>query len=47
MMKSVPGLLAVTLCIGASASPVLAQASGGNTSVFVMTNDKVKNEVLT
>ena len=47
MMKSVPGLLAVTLCIGASASPVLAQAGGGNTSVFVMTNDKVKNEVLT
>jgi 6-phosphogluconolactonase len=47
MMKSVPGLLAVALCIGASASPVLAQAGGGNTSVFVMTNDKVKNEVLT
>jgi len=47
MMKSVPGLLVVTLCIGASASPVLAQAGGGNTSVFVMTNDKVKNEVLT
>jgi 6-phosphogluconolactonase len=47
MMKSVPGLLAVTLCIGASASPVLAQAGGGNTSIFVMTNDKVKNEVLT
>ena len=47
MMKLVPGLLAVTLCIGASASPVLAQAGGGNTSVFVMTNDKVKNEVLT
>jgi 6-phosphogluconolactonase len=46
-MKSVPGLLAVALCIGASASPVLAQARGGNTSVFVMTNDKVKNEVLT
>jgi len=47
MMKLVPGLLAVTVCIGASASPVLAQAGGGNTSVFVMTNDKVKNEVLT
>jgi 6-phosphogluconolactonase len=47
MMKSVPGLLAVALCIGASASPVFAQAGGGNTSVFVMTNDKVKNEVLT
>jgi 6-phosphogluconolactonase len=47
MMKSVPGLLVVTLGIGASVSPVLAQAGGGNTSVFVMTNDKVKNEVLT
>jgi 6-phosphogluconolactonase (cycloisomerase 2 family) len=47
MMKSVPGLLAVALCIGASASPVFAQVGGGNTSVFVMTNDKVKNEVLT
>ena len=47
MMKSVPGLLAVTLCIGASASPVLAQVGGGSTSVFIMTNDKVKNEVLT
>jgi 6-phosphogluconolactonase (cycloisomerase 2 family) len=48
MMKSVSGLLAVALCIGASTSTVLAQAiGGGNTSVFVMTNDKVKNEVLT
>lgn len=48
MMKSVSGFLAVALCIGASTSPVLAQAvGGGNTSVFVMTNDKVKNEVLT
>jgi hypothetical protein len=47
MMKSVPGLLAVALCIGTSASPVFAHAGGGNTSVFVMTNDKVKNEVLT
>src|SRR5271168_1257686 len=47
MLKSAPGLLAVSLCIGASASPVLAQAGGGNASVFVMTNDKMKNEVLT
>jgi 6-phosphogluconolactonase (cycloisomerase 2 family) len=48
MIKSVPGLLAVALCIGASASPVFTQTIGGSsTSVFVMTNDKVKNEVMT
>jgi 6-phosphogluconolactonase len=49
MLKSVPGLLAVALCLGASASTMCAaQTIGGvNTSVFVMTNDNVKNEILT
>jgi 6-phosphogluconolactonase len=49
MLKSVPGLLAVALCLGASASTMYAAETigGGNTSVFVMTNDNVKNEILT
>ncbi|MGB6691164.1 MAG: hypothetical protein WBE76_25300 [Terracidiphilus sp.] len=45
MLKPVHGFLAVTLCIGASTSAMFAQAN--STSVFVMTNDNVKNEVLT
>ncbi|QNI32743.1 beta-propeller fold lactonase family protein [Alloacidobacterium dinghuense] len=49
MLKSVPGLLAVALCLGASAATMYAAETigGGSTSVFVMTNDKVKNEILT
>src|ERR1700756_1852236 len=49
MLKSVPGLLAMSLCIGATASTMCAAQviGGGNTSVFVMTNDSVKNEILT
>jgi len=48
MLKSVPGLLAVALCLGASASTTYAETiGGGSTSVFVMTNDNVKNEILT
>ncbi len=49
MLKSVRGLLAVALCIGAFATRMYAaDASGGRgSSVFVMTNDNVKNEILT
>lgn len=49
MLKSIPGLLAVTLCIGTSPSLMYAaNASTDNgSSVFVMTNDSVKNEILT
>lgn len=49
MLKSVRGLLAVALCFGASASAMYAAETigGGNTSIFVMTNDNVKNEILT
>ncbi len=49
MLKSVPGILAVALCLGASASTMYAAETigSGNTSVFVMTNDNVKNEILT
>jgi 6-phosphogluconolactonase (cycloisomerase 2 family) len=49
MLKSVPGLLAVALCLGASASTIYAAETigRGSTSVFVMTNDNVKNEILT
>jgi 6-phosphogluconolactonase (cycloisomerase 2 family) len=49
MLKSVPGVLAIALCFGVSAFTMYAQetSAGSNTSVFVMTNDIVKNEVLT
>ena len=45
MYKAVPGLLTVALCIGASATAMYGQGSGP--SVFVMTNDNAKNEILT
>jgi len=45
MYEAVPGLLTVALCIGASATAMYAQGSGP--SVFVMTNDNAKNEILT
>lgn len=45
MYKAVPGLLTVALCIGASATAMYAQGRGP--SVFVMTNDNAKNEILT
>ncbi|HEY1501911.1 MAG TPA: beta-propeller fold lactonase family protein [Acidobacteriaceae bacterium] len=48
MMKSIPGLLAIALGLGASTSTMYAaNASAGiGTSVFVLTNDNTKNEVL-
>ena len=48
-MKSVPGLLAVALCFGASSTTMHAANlfQGNSTSVFVMTNDNAKNEILT
>ena len=45
MYKAVPGLLTVALCIGVSATAMYAQGRGP--SVFVMTNDNAKNEILT
>jgi 6-phosphogluconolactonase (cycloisomerase 2 family) len=49
MKKSVPGLLAVALCFGASSTAMHAANvfRGNGTSVFVMTNDNDKNEILT
>ena len=49
MMKSVPGFLAVALCFGASSTAMHAANlfQGNGTSVFVMTNDNDKNEILT
>ena len=49
MLKLAPGLLAVALSLGATASTIYAQETtgGSTTSVFVMTNDNVKNEILT
>ena len=49
MLKSVPGLLTIALSIGAFATPTFAADifQGNGSSVFVMTNDNIKNEVLT
>jgi len=49
MLKSAPGLLTIALSIGAIATPTYAADSfqGNGSSVFVMTNDNTKNEVLT
>lgn len=49
MLKSVPGLLTIALSIGTVATPTHAAEpfQGNGTSVFVMTNDNAKNEVLT
>lgn len=49
MLKSIPGFLAVALGLGTAASTMCAAQTtgGGHTSVFVMTNDNVKNEILT
>ena len=49
MLKSVPGLLTIALSIGAIATPTHAadNSQGNGSSVFVMTNDNSKNEVLT
>lgn len=49
MMKSVPGLLAIALVIGAFTTNMYAgnaNRSGGN-SIFVLTNSNTQNEVLT
>jgi len=49
MLKSVPGLLTIALSLGAIATPTYAADNfqGNGSSVFVMTNDNAKNEVLT
>ena len=49
MMRSVPGLLAVALCFGASSTAMHAANlfQGNSASVFIMTNDNDKNEILT
>ncbi len=49
MLKPGHGLLTIALCIGASTSTMYAANSsqGNSTSVFVMTNDNTKNELLT
>ncbi len=49
MLKSVPGLLAIALSIGATTSTTYAAGTqpDSEASVFVLTNDNVKNEVLT
>ncbi len=49
MLKSVPGLLAIALSVGAIATYAHAADNfqGHGSSVFVMTNDNTKNEVLT
>jgi hypothetical protein len=46
MLKSVPRLLAVALCLGASVSTVYAAETSG-TSVYIMTNNNVNNDILT
>jgi 6-phosphogluconolactonase len=48
MLKSIPGLLTIALSIGAFAPLTYAQNifQGNGSSVFVMTNDNTKNEVL-
>lgn len=49
MLKSIPGLLTIALSIGAATSTMYAAGTepGSEASVFVLTNDNVKNEVLT
>ena len=49
MLKSVPSLVAIMLSIGATTSTMYAAESdrGTGTSVYVLSNDNVKNEVLT
>ncbi|HEY3973081.1 MAG TPA: beta-propeller fold lactonase family protein [Candidatus Sulfotelmatobacter sp.] len=49
MMKSVPGLLAIALVIGAFTTNVYAADAkkGVGNSIFVMTNNNTQNEVLT
>jgi 6-phosphogluconolactonase (cycloisomerase 2 family) len=49
MLKPVHGLLTIALSIGAIATPTYAADNfqGNGSSVFVMTNDNIKNEVLT
>lgn len=49
MMKSVPGLLAIALAVGAFTTNMYAANANGSVgnSVFVMTNDNTQNEVLT
>lgn len=49
MLKSVRGLMAVALCVGASTATMFAASpiQGNVSSVFVMTNNSSKNEILT
>src|ERR1700758_774621 len=49
MLKSVLGLLAISLLFEASTSLMYAASDnqGSPSSVFVMTNDNVRNEILT
>lgn len=49
MLKSVPGLLAIALSIGATTTTTYAAGTqpDSEASVFVLTNDNIKNEVLT
>ena len=48
MLKAVPGLMTVALCIGASTALMYGQNYSQSTgsAVYVMTNDNTKNEVL-
>ena len=49
MLKSIPGLLAIALSIGAFTPLTYAENifQGNSSSVFVMTNDNTNNEILT
>jgi 6-phosphogluconolactonase len=49
MLKSIPGLLAIALSIGAFTPLTYAENifQGNSSSVLVMTNDNTKNEILT
>jgi 6-phosphogluconolactonase len=49
MLKSIPGLLAIALSIGAFTPLTYAENifQGNSSSVFVMTNDNTKSEILT
>src|ERR1700685_2550465 len=48
MLKAIRGLLTIALSVGAITSPMYAaeNVAGSSSTVFVMTNDTVKNEVL-